>query len=271
MHYVGLCLLHLRSRRFGQRIPDRVDQLSIRDPLIPHGHERTTLRGGRNGVEARRLRDIRTTFRAPSSTESDGRRWRIIPRSVTACGRKSSPCSRRARVRAVRYRNTALSAVETDVEIPTYRQTNLDVAPAEYTELRRQLATFDVVAPRLAVLFRVTNRTLHSESVGADPGTDRTTTPPFPDWLDAARGRDPSIVPFDEFDEHIVDRDTIHFSHLVCSYSRNSNTSGRSKWRRTHTLEFGHGRIACASELRVQSSNRDSRIRKTGEDRLPLR
>ncbi|MBX0295887.1 halocarboxylic acid dehydrogenase DehI family protein [Haloarcula nitratireducens] len=102
---------------------------------------------------------------------------------------------------SVRYRDAVLSAVESDVTIPAYRRTNLDVAPAEYTELRGQLATFDVVAPRLAVLFRVTNRALHGEPVGADPGTDCATTAPFPDWLDADRGRTPSMVPFDEFGE----------------------------------------------------------------------
>lgn len=106
------------------------------------------------------------------------------------------------------YRDAVLSAVEADVEIPTYRRTDLDVAPAEYAELRGQLATFDVVAPRLAVLFRVTNRALHDEPVGADPGTDRATTAPFPDWLDANRGREPSMVPFDEFGEDVAETAT---------------------------------------------------------------
>jgi len=104
---------------------------------------------------------------------------------------------------SVRYRDAVLSAIESDVEIPTYRRSDLDVAPAEYTELRGQLATFDVVAPRLAVLFRVTNRALHGEPVGTDPEPDRAATAQFPEWLDAARGREPSMVPADEFDEDI--------------------------------------------------------------------
>ncbi|MDS0260271.1 halocarboxylic acid dehydrogenase DehI family protein [Haloarcula sp. S1CR25-12] len=106
---------------------------------------------------------------------------------------------------SVRYRETVLSAIESEVEIPTYRRSELGVRPAEYTELRGQLATFDVVAPRLAVLFRVTNRALHGESVGASRGTDRAATAPFPDWLDAGRGREPSMVPVDEFDEDITE------------------------------------------------------------------
>ena len=109
---------------------------------------------------------------------------------------------------SVRYRDAALSAVEADAEIPTYRRTDLDVPPAEYAELREQLATFDVVAPRLAVLFRVTNRALHGESLGADPGTDRATTAPFPDWLDADRGSRPSMVPYDEFGEDVAETAT---------------------------------------------------------------
>ncbi|WP_324665015.1 halocarboxylic acid dehydrogenase DehI family protein [Haloarcula sediminis] len=106
---------------------------------------------------------------------------------------------------SVRYRETVLSAIEREVEIPTYRRSELGVAPAEYTELRGQLATFDIVAPRLAVLFRVTNRTLHDEPVGADLEPDRAATAPFPAWLDSDRGRAPSMVPVDEFDEDIAE------------------------------------------------------------------
>ncbi len=106
---------------------------------------------------------------------------------------------------SVRYRETVLSAIERDSEIPTYRRSELGVAPAEYTELRGQLATFDIVAPRLAVLFRVTNRALHDEPVGADLEPERAATAPFPAWLDSDRGRAPSMVPVDEFDEGIAE------------------------------------------------------------------
>jgi len=104
---------------------------------------------------------------------------------------------------SIRYRDTVLSTLEAAVEVPRYRRTDIGVSPAEYTELRGQLATFDIVAPRLAVLFRVANRALNGESVGADRGTDRATTAPFPSWLDADRGRTPSMVPADEFDAAI--------------------------------------------------------------------
>ncbi|MFC6756733.1 MULTISPECIES: halocarboxylic acid dehydrogenase DehI family protein [Haloarcula] len=105
----------------------------------------------------------------------------------------------------VRYRETVLSTIERDVGIPTYRRSELGVTPAEYTELREQLATFDVVAPRLAVLFRVTKRALHDDPVGSDLQPERAATAPFPDWLDADRGRQPSMVPVDEFDEDIAE------------------------------------------------------------------
>lgn len=109
---------------------------------------------------------------------------------------------------SVRYRETVLSAIESEVEIPTYRRSELGVTPAEYTELRGQLATFDVVAPRLAVLFRMTNRALHDEPVGASRGTDRATTAPFPAWLDAGRGREPSMVSTEEFGDDISETAT---------------------------------------------------------------
>lgn len=154
--------------------------------------------------------DIRTTFRAPIVNWI----WRTTmanhPKFCRYLWSQVKPLfETRAFARfSVRYRDTVLSAVDADVEIPTYRRTNIDVAPAEYTELRGQLATFDVVAPRLAVLFRVSNRALNDEPVGANPGTDRATTAPFPEWLDADRGRAPSMVPFDEFGEDVAETAT---------------------------------------------------------------
>jgi hypothetical protein len=64
-----------------------------------------------------------------------------------------------------------------------------------------------IVGIALAVLFRVTNRALHDEPLGTDPGADRAATAPFPGWLDAERGRAPSMVPADEFDGEI--RETV--------------------------------------------------------------
>jgi len=106
---------------------------------------------------------------------------------------------------SVRYRDAVLSAVEADVDAPVYRRTDLGVAPAEYTELREQLTTFDVVRPRFAVLFQATNRALHGDSPGTAPATSRAATAPSPDWLDADRGSDPSMVPVEEFGGDIAD------------------------------------------------------------------
>lgn len=152
--------------------------------------------------------DIRATFRAPIVNWI----WRTTMANDPAfCrylwGQVEPLFETRAFGRfSVRYRDAVLSALETaaDVEIPTYRRADVGVAPAEYTELRGQLATFDVVAPRLAVLFRVTNRALHGDPVGTDPGDDRATTAPIPDWLDADRGREPSLVPLDALDDDDV-------------------------------------------------------------------
>lgn len=45
------------------------------------------------------------------------------------------------------------------------------------------------------------DRGLHGDPVGQDPATDCSATEPFPDWLDAARGTSPTMVPFDAFPE----------------------------------------------------------------------
>jgi hypothetical protein len=147
--------------------------------------------------------DIQTTFRAPIVNWI----WRTTmanyPDFCRYLWAQVKPIfETRAFARySVRYRETVLSTIEADVEIPRYRRSDLDVSPAEYTELRGQLATFDVVAPRLAVLFRVTNRALQDESVGTALDRDRAATAPFPEWLDSGRGRAPSMVPAEAFDE----------------------------------------------------------------------
>ncbi|MFB6107724.1 MAG: halocarboxylic acid dehydrogenase DehI family protein [Haloplanus sp.] len=158
--------------------------------------------GWRRGV----YDDVQATFRAPVVNWI----WRTTmanePRFCRYLWAQVKPIfETRAFARfSVRYRDAVLSAVEADVDVPAYRRSDLGVAPAEFTELREQLATFDVAAPRLAVFFRVTNRTLHGDPVGTDPSTARAATAPFPDWLDADRGRTPTMVPLDEFDDDVV-------------------------------------------------------------------
>ena len=106
----------------------------------------------------------------------------------------------------VAYRDGVLASVETGPRpIPVYRRSDVGVPPAEFAELRGQLATFDIVAPRLAVLFEVMDRGLHGEPIGADPATDRAATAPFPDWLDAGRGRDPTMTALDDLDGAVAE------------------------------------------------------------------
>ncbi|MWG34607.1 halocarboxylic acid dehydrogenase DehI family protein [Halomarina oriensis] len=90
---------------------------------------------------------------------------------------------------SVAYRDAVLSALD----VPTYRRTEAGVSPAEFAELRGQLATFDVVAPRLAVLFETMDRALHDEH-DPSPPDERWATGAFPDWLDRDRGAPPTMV-----------------------------------------------------------------------------
>jgi hypothetical protein len=99
---------------------------------------------------------------------------------------------------SVAYRDAALAAVEESTTLPTYRFDHLDVSPVEYAELRGQLATFDIVAPRLAVLFEVLDRSLHGETLGGDPADSRASTAPLPTWLDTDRGRPATMAPIDD-------------------------------------------------------------------------
>lgn len=95
---------------------------------------------------------------------------------------------------SVTYRDTVLSAIEDTAELPAYRRADLDVSPADYRELRGQLATFDVVAPRLAALFELADRSLHDQPVGAEFEGGRGATESFPEWLDRDRGRSPTMI-----------------------------------------------------------------------------
>lgn len=105
----------------------------------------------------------------------------------------------------VERRDALLAAVEDD--LPVYRKENLDLAPAEFAELKGQVATFDIVSPRLAVLFEAGDRAMNhdGEGLGTDPATDRTATAPYPDWLDADRGRAPTMADYAEAPDAIAD------------------------------------------------------------------
>ncbi|MFB6235242.1 MAG: halocarboxylic acid dehydrogenase DehI family protein [Halopenitus sp.] len=144
--------------------------------------------------------DIQHTFRAPIVNWI----WRTTMANYPefcryAWGQVKPIFETRAFARtSVAYRDTVLTAVEGTHDLPAYRRATVDVPPAEYAELRAQLATFDVVAPRLAILFETMDRALSGEPVGQAANPDRAATAPFPDWLDAERGASPTMVPFDE-------------------------------------------------------------------------
>ena len=92
-----------------------------------------------------------------------------------------------------------------DLGIPAYRRADLDLAPAEFRELRGQIATFDVVGPRLAALFEVVDRSLQGESVGENPGEGAAATEPLPPGLDRDRGLSPTMIAVDGVPEELAD------------------------------------------------------------------
>ncbi|GAA0218167.1 halocarboxylic acid dehydrogenase DehI family protein [Halobaculum roseum] len=102
---------------------------------------------------------------------------------------------------SVAYRDAVLSAVDG----PRYRPGDLDLAPAEARELRGQIATFDAVAPRLAVLFELVDRAMNGGDVGTAVPDDPAATGPYPAGLDADRGLDPSMVAVDAVPDAAAD------------------------------------------------------------------
>ncbi len=100
----------------------------------------------------------------------------------------------------VAYRDAILGTIETetDTELPVYRREQLGVRPAGFHQLRGQLATFDVVGPRLAVLFALVDRSLSGGAVGTDVPDDPAVLAPFPDHVDRDRGIPPTMAAFDE-------------------------------------------------------------------------
>lgn len=103
---------------------------------------------------------------------------------------------------SVAYRDAVLSALE---DLPAYRRGTLGLRPSEDRELRAQVETFDVVAPRLAVLFELVDRATNGEPVGSTPPDESAITAPFPDYLDADRGAEPSMIAVDEVDPEAAD------------------------------------------------------------------
>jgi hypothetical protein len=104
----------------------------------------------------------------------------------------------------VEFRDSVLSAMEAEGgALPALRKPATGLAPAEYAALRGQVATFDVVAPRLAVLFEAMDRALHEEPIGTELPDERATTGPFPDHLDRDRGVAPTMA--DDVPDEVVE------------------------------------------------------------------
>jgi len=94
---------------------------------------------------------------------------------------------------SVDYRDTVLTALE----VPVHDSRDLGLWPPACRELPGQPATFDIVGPRLAVLFRALARTLDGERVGGvASGVDSTAS--YHAGLDRDRGREPTMVGPDE-------------------------------------------------------------------------
>ena len=149
--------------------------------------------GWRRGV----YDDIQATFRAPVVNWIFRTTMANEPQFLRyAWGQIKPIFETRAFARlTVRYRDAVLESLETEAALPAYRPGDVDLDPAAYRELRGQLATYDVVAPRLAVLFETMDRALHGDPLGEDPAEGRASTAPFPDWLDRDRGRGPTLLP----------------------------------------------------------------------------
>jgi hypothetical protein len=115
---------------------------------------------------------------------------------------------------AVAYRDTVLSAVEESSDIPKYEASDLGISPAEYRELRRQLRTFDTVAPRLSLFFEVVYRGLHDDLEMTTPTKSASYTAPYTQKHGERRGGSPTMIAAtnipDELEETINALQTFH-------------------------------------------------------------
>jgi hypothetical protein len=129
--------------------------------------------------------DVMSTFRAPVVNSI----WRTLVANRPVAARhlwhavKPVFETRAFAAFTVRYRDAVLDALG---ELPQYDPGGLGLSPSAFAALRGQLATFDIVAPRLAALFTVCDRALNGTVDGVRDG--HAATAPFPAWLDADRG-----------------------------------------------------------------------------------
>ncbi|WP_254525799.1 halocarboxylic acid dehydrogenase DehI family protein [Natrinema caseinilyticum] len=106
---------------------------------------------------------------------------------------------------SVAYRDTLLTGVTDEFDLRPYRIEELDVGPSEYRELRGQLETKDIVAPRLAVLFELLDRALSERPIGHSADERRAATGPYPQWLDRDRGRSLTMIGHDDVPAELQD------------------------------------------------------------------
>ncbi len=106
---------------------------------------------------------------------------------------------------AIAHRAAVYEALDVDDRVERYRCGELDVSPAEFRELQGQIATYDVVASRLAVLFEVADRSLNGGSVGTKPDEGRAACEPLSASFDRDRGRPPSMIETDAVPPELED------------------------------------------------------------------
>lgn len=163
--------------------------------------------------------DVRATFRTPLVNSI----WRTLlanePELTRYVWGQTKPAfeTREFAAFSVAFRDRILSAIEPD--LPRYGPSNVDIDPAEFAELRGQLAAFDVVAPRLALLFALVTRRLDGRPVGTED-VGEAAAAPFPAWLDADRGRPPTMVSHEEARAAVPDDLARDFGEMVPSIYR---------------------------------------------------
>jgi hypothetical protein len=144
--------------------------------------------------------DVMATFRAPIVNSI----WRVLvancPRAARHLWAAVKPTfeTRAFADFSVRYRDRVLDALEgadDEPELRAYGPGDIDLSPSAFATLRGQLATFDIVAPRLAALFAVCDRAL--SGAFDDPREGHAATAPAPDWLDADRGARVTVLDSD--------------------------------------------------------------------------
>lgn len=165
--------------------------------------------------------DIKRTLRAPIVNSI----WRIqmfhTPQFLRYAWGQLKPVfeTREFAAFTVSYRDTLLTAVEN--ELPGYDPATVDLAPSAFTELQGQLATFDVVSPRLIVLFKLMDRRLNDRPVGTNTeDAGEAATAPYPEWLDSDRGRSPTMLSQGEARAAMPDTLAGNFDEMVPSIYR---------------------------------------------------